>query len=113
VYAGYNAALMGDVIGASVGFTLFEQGKKLFQKVFHRAPDSVETGMVGMASSAVTLSVVLPFEVVQRRMQVSVTLSFKCKQCLATLFASLIRVLAKFFCIFCGFSASCFAQTFW
>lgn len=70
VYAGYRAAIVGDIVGAALGFTLFEQGKKAFEKAFHRSPDSVETGIVGMVSSALTLSVVLPCEVVQRRMQV-------------------------------------------
>lgn len=70
MYAGYRAALVGDIVGAALGFTLFERGKQLFQKAFKRAPDSVETGIVGMTSSAFTLAVVMPFEVVQRRMQV-------------------------------------------
>lgn len=72
VYAGYRAALVGDVIGAALGFTLFEQGKKVFEKAFNRKPDSVETGIVGMTSSACTLAVVMPFEVIQRRMQVRI-----------------------------------------
>eukprot|EP00873_Tetraselmis_striata_P023499 jgi/Tetstr1/443763/TSEL_031751.t1 len=71
LYKGFGATLTSDVLGSGLGFMNYEIGTKLYRELNGgRSPSPVEKGIIGALAASATLTLIMPLEVVRRRLQI-------------------------------------------
>ncbi|KAA8498532.1 Calcium-binding mitochondrial carrier protein SCaMC-1 [Porphyridium purpureum] len=68
MYRGYLPSLIETLAGTGIGFCLYDSAKLAWKKWKHRQPTSVELAILGGLTSAATLTVCMPLNVVTKRM---------------------------------------------